>query len=472
MVKQMFGVYSLLACLVVASAAGCQAEVSSSSSGAASGTSGDAGSGGSQSSASQAAGGAGGDRATLVDAGGAPAPIPSEGGAPDTGGGAGGATSEPAPLGKLVHPGILSTAEELAAVAAHIAQGDSPWKEAFEDLESSTYAAIDYEPTPYAVVECGSYNMPNIGCTEQVEDGMAVYTHALLWYLTREQSHADKAIEIIDAWSSTYQENTDSNARLVVAWAVPWFANGAELLRYSNAGWSESSIEQFAGMLNTMLPYVAVVDGRAERPENNWMQSRIEAHLAIAVFLDDPPMLETALARWSFWLPYYIYQQTDGATPLQLPDRTLTQTLNIWSSSSYVDGLAMETCRDLGHLGLGFGSMIYAAETAWHQGIDLFAPNQKRLSDFMELHGAWMTGASAVPADICAGVIKAAQGDAQGISPPNGGGRKVWEVAYHELHDRLGLSLPFTREMIDSGRPAGAAHWVQKWETLTHAAEP
>ncbi len=454
-------------------AVACQGDVAAR---AASSVGGDGGTSGTHGQGPQTADAAvGGSSAALVDAGapGAPAPIAGDGGAGGGVGAAGGAaTDEPTPASQLVHPGILSTAEELTGVAAHVAAGDSPWKEAFENLKGSKYAALAYDPSPHALVECGSYNMPNIGCTEQVEDGMAVYSHALLWYLTREQSHAEKAIEIIDAWSSTYQENTDSNARLVVAWAVPWFANGAELLRYSGAGWSEPSVQRFIGMLNTMLPYVAVVDGRAEKPENNWMQSRIEAQLAIAVFLDDPQMLEDAIARWSFWLPYYIYQQSDGATPLQLPERTLTQTLNIWASSSYVDGLAMETCRDLGHLGLGFGSMIYAAETAWHQGVDLFAPNKKRVSDFMELHGAWMTGASAVPSDICGGVIKAAQADTQGISPPDGGGRKVWEVAYRELHDRLGISLPFTLAMIESGRPAAAAHWVQKWETLTHAAEP
>jgi hypothetical protein len=393
----------------------------------------DVGSGGMPHEPGQAGGSPAGGNTALSGSGGSGPSAGSSGTANDGGAGEGGA-AEGGLATKLVHPGILSTAAELAAVAEHLAAQESPWTEALQALKDSAYASLDYVPTPYALVECGSYNDPNVGCTEQVEDGMAAYTHALLWYLEREQSHADKAIEIIDAWSWTYQENTESNARLVVAWATPWFANGAELLRYSDAGWSEQGIRQFSAMLETMLPYVAVVEGREEKPENNWMQSRIEAHLSIAVFLDDPEMLATALERWSFWLPYYIYRESDGATPLELPERTLEQTLAVWDSASYVDGLSLETCRDLGHLGLGFSSMIYAAETAWHQGVDVFAPNQERLADFMELHGAWMTGSESVPGDICGGVVKPAQNDAEGISPPDGGGRKVWELAYQQLH--------------------------------------
>jgi hypothetical protein len=140
--------------------------------------------------------------------------------------------------------------------------------------------------------------------------------------------------------------------------------------------------------------------------------------------------------------------------------------------ASFVDGLAMETWRDLGHLGLGFNSMMYAAEAACQQGIDLFTPNKKRFSDFMELHGSWTTGTVKVPTNICAGVVKVAQADKAGIQPPRGGGNKAWEVAYSQLHDRLGMSLPFTQRMIRSGRPTGGGKWVSKWETLTHAVGP
>ena len=36
------------------------------------------------------------------------------------------------------------------------------------------------------------------------------------------------------------------------------------------------------------------------------------------------------------------------------------------------DGICQESCRDLGHVSLGFATLVNSAETAHHQGIDLF----------------------------------------------------------------------------------------------------
>ncbi len=91
--------------------------------------------------------------------------------------------------------------------------------------------------------------------------------------------------------------------------------------------------------------------------------------------------------------------------------------------NQFVDGLCWETCRDLGHVNLGFGSMTYAAETAWKQGFDLFEPNKKRLTDFMELHGTWMTRSVKASDYICDGVVKARLSNTSGITPPQ---RRRW----------------------------------------------
>lgn len=368
----------------------------------------------------------------------------------------------------LNHPGILSSRAELDYIKSQIASNRNPWKDAFDRLANSSYASLSYKPDPFATVKCGSYNKPNVGCNEIVEDGIAAYSHALMWSLTGKQAHADKAIEIIKAWSSVYKANTESNARLVVAWAAPWYANAGELLRHSDSGWKEVEINRLISMLDKFLPYVL----NNEKPENNWIQSRVEAHMAIAVFKDDRKELEAAIDRWEFWLPIYIYQSKDGNTPVGPPGRTAAETVNIWESSAnstkFVDGLCMETCRDLGHLGLGFGSMMYAAETAWKQGVDLFSSHKERLRDFMELHGGWMTGSVKVPSTICGGKVKARLSDTKGIAPPSGGGQKAWEIGHGHLADRLGASLPYTKKMLTGNRPKNASKWVTKWETLTH----
>jgi hypothetical protein len=79
-----------------------------------------------------------------------------------------------------------------------------------------------------------------------------------------------------------------------------------------------------------------------------------------------------------------------------------------------------------------------------------------------------MLGKAAVPSTVCGGVVLARESDTVGIQPPTGGGPMPLEILYARLHGRLGMTLPNRRDMIQAGRPVGAAQWVQKWETLTY----
>nr|WP_294897621.1 alginate lyase family protein [uncultured Pedobacter sp.] len=369
----------------------------------------------------------------------------------------------------FIHPGILNTQAQIDFFVEKVKAGQQPWKDAYEKLKESPYSSLSYKDLPYISVDCGSYNNPNVGCDQQVLDGMAVYCQSLMYLITKDEQYAISATKILMDWSNTYQKNTKSNSRLVVSWAAPWYTNGAEILRYNYPGWKKENTDSFNAMLDKFLPYVTddTMSG------NNWVLSSIEAHIAIAIFKSDRAMFNAAVERWKLRTKTYIFQSSDGPVPITIPGKTSAETENKWkddaTSTSYVDGMAMETCRDLGHLNLGFNSMIYAAESAWNQGTDLFSVEKKRLTDFMELHGSWMTGAVAVPKNICDGKVRITESDATGIAPPKGGGQSAWEIAYSHLHDRLRIPLPYTAEMIDHQRPRGVFKWVGKPETLTHA---
>ncbi|WP_018342726.1 Ig-like domain-containing protein [Cytophaga aurantiaca] len=370
----------------------------------------------------------------------------------------------------FVHPGILNNQAELDFVKAKIQANQQPWVQAFNQLKNSNYASLTYTANPYITVSCGSGNKPNIGCSQIVDDGMAAYSLALMWSYTGDIRYATKSISIINAWSTTFQNiTTESNQRLVVSWAAPWYVNAAEILRYSNSGWTNTHLTNFNGFLAKMLPYIK----DDTMPGNNWVQSAIEAHLAISIFTDNRTEFNIAVSRWKTRVKTYIYQTTDGATPLDYPTGNVNINSSKWNGTRvFVNGLCMETCRDLGHLKLGVNSMMYAAQSAYEQGVDLFTLEQKRLSDFFELHGSWMTGSVAVPSNINGGYVIAGASDVVGIKPPTGGGGAAFEIAYNHLHTRLNKNLPYTLQMINSHRPAGAGHWVFKWETLTHGNLP
>src|ERR1700744_4516634 len=93
-------------------------------------------------------------------------------------------TGKPAPPAGVVHPGILVNRMRVGEIRRRVAAGVEPQKSAFEALKASPVAALDYAPTPWATVECGSYSNPNFGCKDEERDAQAAYAQALLWTIT------------------------------------------------------------------------------------------------------------------------------------------------------------------------------------------------------------------------------------------------------------------------------------------------
>ena len=149
----------------------------------------------------------------------------------------------------LRHPGILLDDARLDAVKAHLAAGQEPWTTAMAQLRQSRWASLDWEARPRAVVECGPYSKPSHGCSEERDDAVAAYTHALVFALSGDARHARKGIEILNAWSAVVTDHTLHNAPLQSAWAASIFPRAAEILRHRGAGWDAAEVARFETML-------------------------------------------------------------------------------------------------------------------------------------------------------------------------------------------------------------------------------
>jgi hypothetical protein len=362
----------------------------------------------------------------------------------------------------FVHPGILVDKGMLDFVKGKIAAGTAPWKNALSEVSSDSMGSLSYTAKPHAIVECGPTSNPDIGCTDEKNDVIAAYTDALIWYHTGDQKHADKAIQIMNAWSAVLTKHTNDNEQVQAAWAAEVFPRAAEIIRYSNAGWSAADIAQFSTMLKTAyLP--EVVDGSTRT--GNWDTSAIEAAMNIAIFLDDTTEFQQIVKLWHDRVPAYVYLSTDGALPVQPPRQAALSESALesywYKPKSFVDGLTQESCRDLpgsgtagfGHAQYGMAAIINAAETARIQGVDLFASEQKRLTAMLELHSKYLNGAAID--DLCNTKIA-------GVDPD-----PMWEIGYNAYANVLGQALPATQTLIKSIRPTGQTHHMV-WETLTH----
>ena len=359
------------------------------------------------------------------------------------------------PRSGFVHPGILVSQPMLDFVHAKLAASAEPWATALAAAKQSSYASLTYTPHPIAVVDCGSYSNPDIGCTDEKNDADAAYIQALLWVHTGDESYAKKAIEIMNAWSSTITDHTNSNAPLQSAWVAEVFPRAGEIIRATYPGWAAADIAQFASMLkHVYLPKVQNGSGS----NGNWELSMIEAVMNIGIFTDDTATFNQALTMWRARVPAYLYMTSDGATPVPPPTnpKTGSALVTFWyDQSTYVDGLCQETCRDLGHVQYGLAAMINAAETALIQDVDLYGEQQARLVAALEFHANYLRGAT-VPAWLCGGTLTAVKFD------------PMWEIAVNELGNVRGEGLPNAAALVAANRPTGTDHHMA-WETLTHA---
>jgi hypothetical protein len=108
------------------------------------------------------------------------------------------------------HPSILVTQEQIDFVKTKIQAGQSPWKEAFDAALKSESAQIGYKPSPFEKLTfTGHYRRSvSTGYKEINNDAKATFVNTLLWVLTDNSRYAQKAIEIINAWSETNKEIT------------------------------------------------------------------------------------------------------------------------------------------------------------------------------------------------------------------------------------------------------------------------
>jgi hypothetical protein len=367
------------------------------------------------------------------------------------------ASVTPAAPAVFTHPGVMVSQSQLDFVRGKVQAGAQPWKSANDQMMASTYASLSRTPAPRAVVECGSYSNPNYGCTDERQDAIAAYTDALAWYITQDSRYAQKAIQIMDAWSAVITSHTNSNAPLQTGWAGSVWPRAAEIIRYTYSSWP--NVDRFSTMLrNVYLP--EVING--SNSNGNWELSMMEAAVGISVFLNDRTSYDKAVTRYLNRVQAYIYLSTDGSVPKTVPGSGLDTTAKIVSywqgQSTFVTGLTQETCRDFTHTGYGISAISHVAETSRIQGADLYPQVGERLRQALGFQSKYQLG-TAVPSWLCGGSLTL------GLGP-------ITEVGYNAMHNRLGYAMSNTQTLTEQQRPAGTNSLFVAWETLTHADNP
>ena len=149
------------------------------------------------------------------------------------------------------HPCAMYNQADFDRVKAMLDDGSAPQavKDEFENLKKSSLTTLPYTAEPQTEIVRGDATGTAAGSENYryaMEDAAAAYQMALLWKLTGDDSYAENAVEVLNAWADVCKEITsnDANHKLAAGAQGYTFANAAEILR-TYEGWQETDFNAF-----------------------------------------------------------------------------------------------------------------------------------------------------------------------------------------------------------------------------------
>ena len=147
------------------------------------------------------------------------------------------------------HPGVLVSQAQLDFVKQQVNNKVEPFYQEFLNAQQSNYGSLKYKVEmtyPGGITQCGCTSNPDDGCQFADDDSAAAYVQALLWYITDNQTYADNAIGIMNAYGSGLKgfagtaaypcpggsTSACSNGHLQAAWDSTKWPRAAEIIRY------------------------------------------------------------------------------------------------------------------------------------------------------------------------------------------------------------------------------------------------
>jgi len=317
------------------------------------------------------------------------------------------------PAQNMVHPGLSHKKSDLDRMKYMVQAGVDPWKTSFDLLSQNQYASYSY------VVR------GNSGITTLVEpatttgynyelfkyDALAAYYNSLMWYVSGDERHAKKAVEIFKAWSNL-RRIVSNGTKALDAGRVIWkMLEGAEIIKSTYSGWEQADIDKFKAMLvypgysATTEPSAAISSQDATfywymyngDPGRHGNQGNFAMRgiMAMGIFMDNRVMYDRALRYMSGLthrsddLPYpsgppivsanalsssnVYFNEFSQISPYRqttVPDYGYNEAIGnyIWEN-----GQCQESSRDQGHAVSGISNVLTICEMAWNQGDNLYS---------------------------------------------------------------------------------------------------
>jgi|GEM_PF-2247033 len=370
----------------------------------------------------------------------------------------------------FVHPGLYSSAEELDAIRRFANQkGSHPIKDAIpaflkcssgsEATNEVPYASLDWKPHAVSIAWPKSDDKAFL-----FGDGRAVYAHALLWVITGKQEHADKAIEILNAWSSIFKDmrtkNGDIYASLFGSWTANHWVAGAEIIRYyklngKSAGWEKEDVLKFEKMCRVFERLMLQWNGGANTYGlQNQRLAVSRTCMALGVFMNDQDLFN----HGAYLIMDKMYSGKSTVKRHGHP-------VNLVGLTIASDGEIMEFNRDAAHGRGSLNVLVTVAEIFRHQRVD----EKYKLYD-LKLDGEkiprLLKGAEYAVHAYYNSPIDTSK--VKGFVNDSSGSHSEMIVNYYKYIKKDQYALPENEKVNLESRPKDGATYIIPWTTITH----
>lgn len=363
----------------------------------------------------------------------------------------------------FVHPAGFHTQADFSRMKEKVAANASPWMDSWNLLIADGHSQLGYTPNPQVVVYRGDPTHAD-NAYPLCSDIAAAYACVLRWKISGDDRYADKAVQIMNAWSSKLTKISVSDGHydgLLVAGLQGFqFANVGEMMR-DYSGWAPADFARFQTMmLNVFYP---LTSGLITTPSSlsvfsNWDLCAIAATLSIAVLCDDR-------AGFDGIIHYFKTGLGNG---------------NVFNTVNYIHpgylGQTQESGRDQGHNTLSVALLATICEVAWNQGEDLYGFDNNRVlagAEYVAKGNLTDPATGALYAMPFAPYTNGGAPDTAFAVGAQGARRIGWGSLYHHYVNRKGLSAPYTGRFMLATQPEGVSLGDELgYGTLTFTRDP
>ena len=406
--------------------------------------------------------------------------------------------------GTFVHPGLLHSEQDIEQIKQRLANNDRKTTEAFNVLKNS-WIANKALTDIWGVTEiikrgiAGDENYMNA-----YRNAAKAYQCALLWKLTDEKAWADKAIYVLNQYSTiTTGIGGNTNQSLVPGFIGYQFLNAAELMR-DYSGWAKEDFERFKQWMvdvwfTTAQDFLerrhdtVTREGNWYHYHSNWGLGNALFCVSLGIFADLPDIYNYGM----WWI-----KEGPGNESLYVGDSHPWKTdqgmcgygwgLIPWfhedarGPEGYLNQM-QESGRDQGHAMAALGLLSYALQSAYNQGDNAFCNLYNPLipgkagetmvagaAEYVAMYNCNQVD----PADIPYTTNWWMEGlNATG----RGQNRPIWQLFVNHYENRMGIPMEYCKRMtgIVGTEAGGGSYGVNSggfdhtgFGTLMHNDEP